>query len=72
MNEENRNEAKLLAISMAKIREFCIKHKDCENCPLADCEGNCLLIINCPSSWDVDGTLYQIGFYAGKEEGREA
>lgn len=71
MNEEEVKEAKLVALSMAKIKEFCMKSNECQSCPLcSDPEKGrgCHLGDNMPNGWDVDQSLYKIGFYAGRRE----
>lgn len=69
MNEERIKEAKLLALSMTKIKEFCQTQKSCDECPLTGTTRDCSLTDNCPGEWDVEKTLYRIGFNDGREEG---
>lgn len=69
MNEEEIKEAKLVAISMAKIKEFCAKSNACDNCPLYfSPDHGCHLATRTPNGWDVDKALYKIGFYAGRRK----
>lgn len=67
--ESQSKEAKLLILSMAKLREFCQKwDRQCDKCPLQNHDKSdepCILTSDYPCDWDVDGTLYKIGFNAG-------
>lgn len=60
------HEAKLLMLSVAKIKEFCSEH-ECESCPLyvvADC-----MLNKHPIYWDADEALYRVAFCDGKGRG---
>ena len=72
MNEDEKREAKLVILSIAKLRDFCNQRERCKDCPLCmdikrQSDG-CLLTISAPSEWDPDEALYRIAY----EEGRKA
>lgn len=73
MNEAEVKEAKLVALALAKIREFCQRSNECRYCPLCNNPGDmekerCFIDADTPNRWDVDEALYRIGFYAGRRE----
>lgn len=73
MNEEKKKEAKIVILSIAKLRDYCKDQDDCSECPLnikvvGESRATCHLTHNNPHSWDPDEALYRIAY----EEGRKA
>lgn len=72
MDEEKKQETKIIILSMAKLRDYCKSQGKCDTCPLfEDPEketGGCHLARTAPNEWDPDEALYRIAY----EEGRRA
>lgn len=73
MNEEKKREAKMIILSIAKLRDFCKSQDDCMQCPLnikvtGESARTCHLIHGMPHSWDPDEALYRIAYEEGRKE----
>lgn len=73
MNEDDIKEVKLIAMSMAKLGNFCKRYDDCDKCPLSyykAASNPCALQKTIPSEWDIDKAIYFIGLEAGRRESK--
>lgn len=69
MNEDEMKEAKIITLAIAKIREFCQKNVNCDDCPLCtDTKVTACFFTDggTPNKWDADGALYRMAFNDGR------
>lgn len=73
------HDAKILAMSVSRIKEECSRHDMCQECPFwmtrtiedKKTENYCIASMLRPREWDLDEIVFNAGYLAGSEEREE-